>query len=1211
MSGMFSIFVQNKTSDSAAGVWLSMPTTSGKWLDALKKMNIGPDNPNDLIIRGYAFNVEQNERLINFPQSWADESTVSELNFLAERLEAMATVDVEKLAAIMESPNKLTGLGEMIDYTYNADCYVYKPELTNLTELGQYYWNESGETHLSGFDETDPDYRAYGEAITTRDQGDFSDFGYVGRDHKEEWIPHYEGKEVPEPYQLKIKKPAPFVLTAVDKGKKVEEILEQLEYGIKAVFDSDRYKQYLQVMSKFHDYSPGNTLLIAMQMPTASYVAGYNKWISMNRHVMGGQKAIKILAPMVYKNKREMEKLDPSTQKPIIGPDGKPVKELTEVEQVSFRVVNVFDVSQTDGEPLPTIGVDELQGKVEQYQILFQALEKTAKVPINFEKIPGSTRGYYHLVEKRIAINLDMSELQNLKTGIHEAAHAELHDVDLKAPDKRKQFDSATREVQAESVAYIVCQHYGLDTSDYSFAYIAGWSTDQNVTELKSSLKIISDAANDFIIRMDAAIEAILKEQEKELINEPETFTYEGITYNEEQYEQIMSGVEKELDVSVYADPKYSADQMNEIRLGLLRNLDVSIYAVPQYDAEQMHYIRRGLRNQVDVSLYADPKLSGAEMKEIFEKLIEPPEPVREEWKQVPEGTPNSFAIYQVRPGDDTRDYRFVNYEELERRGLEIDRKNYEHVYSAELQPLITLEGIYQRLNMDHPEGYKGHSLSVSDIIVINKNGEATAHYVDSFGYKSAPEFLTGPKSIAYLLDGEMYLYLEKKEKIALYTLSDRHLEVIKSGRINGGASKEFSVLRDTALTQYGLTVQNKEEISAKEYLEIKDKMSQQPTVKVQSEYGSFENDREYLFSGANIMFQRFDQEIIAQREDSAKGRYYKTNFDLAYLMDGRICHYTGRQDLGDGDGSLIDHIQAHANYYLNDPQWQSYFKSEGIDNERNQTYENTLKVIVPYLKIHNEIAQMESSVTVQRALLLSKENLTDAENTEISRYNAVMDAINEIRMELNMPLCDFELTERAFHKIVQQVYSGDLDKKTLEYKAAVMSEIETEAKNAGMTVDEYAKNDYQLKGEVKVRALAASEDLKEVLFLSQDNKVYIGDYENYQQGVYNNQDSSMTFVSDNPKVFSLIYGFFPESQEEATKSGCFSKDDFSELAGLLAGKLQNFKANGVTILEEKSKEKEHKLSIKDRLKSNKNKMATKSTDEKSKRREQGNEIQV
>ena len=226
--------------------------------------------------------------------------------------------------------------------------------------------------------------------------------------------------------------------------------------------------------------SYNNTLLIAMQMPTATDVAGFNTWKGLNRYVKSGQKAIKILAPVIYKNKQIMEKLDPSTQKPIIGADGKPVKELTEVEQVSFKVVNVFDISQTGGEPLPTISPTELQGKVEQYQILFQALEKTTKVPIGFEEIPGETHGYYHLVDKRIAIDLGMSELQTIKTGIHEAAHAELHDVDIKSPDKRKQFDANTREVQAESVAYIVCQHYNLDTSDYSFAYIAGWSTDKN-----------------------------------------------------------------------------------------------------------------------------------------------------------------------------------------------------------------------------------------------------------------------------------------------------------------------------------------------------------------------------------------------------------------------------------------------------------------------------------------------------------------------------------------------------------------------------------------------------------------------------------------------------------------------------------------------------------------------------------------------------------
>lgn len=313
-----------------------------------------------------------------------------------------------------------------------------------------------------------------------------------------------------------MSKTDPIVLTAETPDGRIKEITDRLEQGVTELFESDRYKEYLRVMSKFHNYSFNNTLLIAMQKPDATYIAGYNAWKSnFGRNVMKGEKGIRILAPSPYNIKQKVEKIDPGTQKPVTGKDGNPVTEEKEITIPAYKVVSVFDVSQTEGKELPTIDVDMLTGDVDRYKDFFAALEKTSPVPISFENIEGGTHGYYHLVDKRIAIQKDMSELQTLKTAIHEIAHAKLHDIDLKAPkDTQKQLDSNTREVEAESVAYTVCQHYSLDTSEYSFGYVAGWSSGRELSELKGSLETIRKAASEIINSIDGYFAELQKMKE-------------------------------------------------------------------------------------------------------------------------------------------------------------------------------------------------------------------------------------------------------------------------------------------------------------------------------------------------------------------------------------------------------------------------------------------------------------------------------------------------------------------------------------------------------------------------------------------------------------------------------------------------------------------------------------------------------------------------
>ncbi len=300
-------------------------------------------------------------------------------------------------------------------------------------------------------------------------------------------------------------------------AQQVKEITDKLEQGIKELFESERFKEYLRTMSKFYNYSFNNTLLIAMQKPEATYVAGYTSWQrNFDRQVMKGEKGIKILAPAPYKAQVEMEKIDPKTQKPMLDADGKPVTETVEVMRPAFKVVSVFDVSQTDGKELPDIMVGELTGSVEQYEDFWRILKEISPVPVGLENIEGGAHGYYHLTEKRIAIDDGMSEMQTIKTLIHEIAHAKLHAIDPDekvSPEEKK--DRHTKEVEAEAVAYTVCQRYGLETSDYSFGYIAGWSSDKEAKELKGSLETIRSTAADMIESIDEKLKLLAQEKAK------------------------------------------------------------------------------------------------------------------------------------------------------------------------------------------------------------------------------------------------------------------------------------------------------------------------------------------------------------------------------------------------------------------------------------------------------------------------------------------------------------------------------------------------------------------------------------------------------------------------------------------------------------------------------------------------------------------------
>lgn len=280
--------------------------------------------------------------------------------------------------------------------------------------------------------------------------------------------------------------------------ERLKEITDRLEQGVTDLFESDRYKEYLRVMSRFHRYSFNNTLLIAMQCPGATRLAGFQSWKKFGRCVKKGEKGIKVIAPTPFKKTVEED----GEEKVIVVP--------------RYKVVSTYDISQTEGKPLPSIATP-LTGNMERYDDFMAALAQVSPVPIGFGDISGSAHGYYDLKEKRIAVREGMSEQQTLKTLIHEVSHAKLHDFDLKAPpDERPDIDRQTMECQAEAVAFVCCERFGLDTSGYSFGYIAGWSSGRELKELRSSLEIIRNTAAEIIDSVEGCLQEMRQEVEPE-----------------------------------------------------------------------------------------------------------------------------------------------------------------------------------------------------------------------------------------------------------------------------------------------------------------------------------------------------------------------------------------------------------------------------------------------------------------------------------------------------------------------------------------------------------------------------------------------------------------------------------------------------------------------------------------------------------------------
>ena len=736
-----------------AGEWVTFPTTAGHMKEVFDRIGIDVQNR-----EAWHF-TEFQSPIPHLAEKLGEHEHPDELNYLGKLLEMQFDGDREKFAAAIALGDHASSVEELINLAQNLDCYWIYPSVHNEEDYGHYLVDELEEPELPEEAKKYFMYEEYGRDAAINDGGLFTEQGYI-YNNRNTFTRWYDGRDVPEEYRVTPAPPepgrpdpekvemdaapagqtaaqpkeqaqeprpvTPIVLTSEKPADKLKEITDRLEQGITELFESERYKEYLRVMSKFHNYSFNNTLLIAMQKPDASLVAGFSSWKNnFGRNVMKGEKGIKIIAPSPFTVKQEVEKTDPQTGKPVIGKDGKPVTEEKEIKVPAYKVVSVFDVSQTEGRELPDIAVNELTGDVDRFKDFFAALEQAAPVPVGFEKIEGGAHGYYHLEEKRIAIDEGMSDLQTLKTAIHEIAHAKLHDIDLNAPkeEQKPRVDRRTREVEAESVAYTVCQHYGLDTSEYSFGYVAGWSSGKELAELRGSLETIRSTAAEMINAIDGYFAELQKAQDKEQSQpqhegnapaQPEAAPQEKSAFTPETIYRVRRNPYSDREENAYLLQAYVTQENGRAKMG-----EVLFRGTPEKCRELLGQLNAG-------------ELTEGQVKELYAKAQEQPGTGRDD----------TFSIYQLGDGDETRDYRFEPYDRLQAAGLAVDRANYELVYTAPLAPGTSLDDIFTRFNIDHPKDFKGHSLSVSDVVVLHQGGQDTAHYVDRGDFKQIPEFL-------------------------------------------------------------------------------------------------------------------------------------------------------------------------------------------------------------------------------------------------------------------------------------------------------------------------------------------------------------------------------------------------------------------------------------------------------------------------------------
>ena len=1036
---VFSIFLDNRAEAQTGGphgYWLSLPTTAEQVQEALKEIHITADNQQDLFIGGFS---TPEGKPLELPEDLIRAASVDELNFLAAQLQKLDAVELAELNAAMQSPAKMQTIGQLLDYAENTDCFVLINAKDNRS-LGEYYLNDSGLFVVPDPWKPAIDTDRLGSFIANEEQGTFTDYGYILRT-SDEWQRVHEGQPVPEKYRVmaypapeilreeskvqpeaaaptKAPQPVtPILLNGQNSAERMKEITDRLETGIQELFESERYKAYLTTMSKFHSYSFNNTLLIAMQ--GGQLVAGYNKWRDdFHRNVKKGEKAIKILAPAPFKAKKEVQKLD-AQGRPVMGKDGKPVTEVQEIQVPAFKIVSVFDVSQTEGEPLPSIGVEELTGSVERYGEFFKALEQTSPVPIGFEDIPGGSHGYYHLTEKRIAIQEGMSELQTLKTAIHEIAHSKLHAIDPEAPaiEQADRPDSRTREVQAESVAYAVCQHYGLDTSDYSFGYVAGWSSGKDLKELKASLETIRATAHELITTIDGHLAQLQKERQTQ--------------QEQPQAAPLERAAEQPDPDSVFS--KLPPEQQREMTASVKAMLQALIDA----DLKSTGEVSQGTKEAAQAqgfTIAGDGTLEQAEAQQEAAYRLESGDYL---YIQTSE-TGYDYTLYDP-------DYKELDGGQLDNPDLSLAEAGKEILAIHELPA-----GAREPLTGDRLDGFLEAAEQANAIPRPQAwNG------IDGLlnGKPFMPEASPADRAAALI---------ELAEKNAPRLGSDERQLIVAYAEAVGDTDKVIGLIN--RLCEQGYELQKgqmdsfvKSEIEseiavANAQRQIAQNPAAEPVVTILwSESPHLKDGQQMPLHEAEAVFNELDSARRHEREQPGyTGHWYdKTKFRIDFTMQGQPDSYEGRQDFGDGDGSLIQHIRGYHEYYAQDESWKNHvLHHEGPEAwEADKAQRDTLlHEFIPYMELHCNLAAMEQEA---RRPLRSGETLTPEQT---AYFNAVLDYVKECRPLLN---------QGQYH-LPEPPQLADFDQSLQDYKKQIEAELEQEAAAAGLTVEEYIASDYK-----------------------------------------------------------------------------------------------------------------------------------------------------
>ena len=944
VSEVFSILLHNRQlyEQGKEGLWLSLPTTTEKLQEALREIGISADNPQDFFLYDYR---SPQERPVKLPRDLVVSADVDELNFLAARLEKLDAAELAELNAALTSPQSdFHSIGQIIDYPDNVDFYVHLPDVTGTGQLGDYYLNRSGMVDMPEEWKAGIFLPRFGLHIANAEHGVFTDYGYLVKSG-DEWQRVYEGQPVPEEYRVMaypqpeadreafrtepaapaavLPEAGPIIIKGMTKDEYMKEITDRLEAGVRGVLDSENYKAYLTSMSKFHTYSFRNTMLIFLQKPDASLVAGLGKWQSeFERTRKQGEAGLKIIAPKFYTVKKRVPKKDPDTGEPIKDKNGKPVMEEQEITVPDYRVVSVYDVSQTEGKELPKTHVDMLSGDVEQFQDLQAALERSSPYAISIEPVLDGTKGRCFYLEQRITVNAGMSELQTLKTAIHEVAHARLYEKNSHLAED-KQPDKATREVQAESVAYAVCQYWGLDTSDYSFGYIANWSSGRDLKELQASLETIRAAANDLINEMEVHLLELQQE---------------------------------------HAAPEQAAEQP----------APDSVFAKlpPEQQQEMTDSVKAMLQTLID----ADVKSTG----------------------EVTQGTLDAIQVQGFVLSDD---------------------------------------GTLQRAEArQEPQAWNGIDglLNEKPLMPEASPAERAAALV-ALAEKDGPR----------LGDGERRLIMEYAEAVGD---TDKVIELINR-LCEKGFELQHGYMDDFMKSQ----MESEIAVARVEQTIARDPAAEPIVTIIWSESPHLKDGQQMPLHEAEAVFGALDSSKRLEREqpDYTGGWYDKTKFRIDFSFQGQPDNYEGRQDFGDGDGSLIEHIRGYHEYYAQDESWKNHvLKHEGPEawEADNAQREMLLTEFVPYMELHCNLSRLEQEAQTR---LASGENLTPEET---AYYGALENYAKECRPLLN----------QGQYQLPEPPKLSDFDQSLQDYKAQVQAEIAQEAADAGMTVEEYAAAGYE-----------------------------------------------------------------------------------------------------------------------------------------------------